>query len=74
MNIPTPGQRAKAMPAPSDVTGPQFSHAQLVWLRKRFPYRVYPPTTDASEMHNYFGAQSVLSAIEKQMQAHAVRG
>lgn len=71
MDIPTPGRRAQAKPAPQELQSPNFTQAQLVWLQKQFPIRVFQPHSTPAEMHHYFGQLDVLTRIEKQMHVHA---
>lgn len=71
MDIPTPGRRAQAVRAPAELQSPNFTQAQLAWLKKKFPVRVFQPDATPAAMHHYFGQLHVITSIEGQMRAHA---
>ena len=46
----------------------RFSVEQVKWLREMYPHQIMSPKSTPEEMHRYFGAQSVVSAIEARIQ------
>ena len=45
-----------------------FTERQLQWLEQQFPQLVLPPSTPEAELRQYFGQQSVVTAVRQRVQ------
>lgn len=45
-----------------------FTERQLRWLEQQFPQLVLPSSTPEAELRQYFGQQSVVTAVRQRVQ------